>query len=99
MDAPDVGAGAGPSAAEAVASRDDAATATTARILSLRVAAICSVRVFLVERRSRLVDTAGGFASEARSCRGCVRSLSCSWLDGEEEITLGCYIRQGRARL
>ena len=46
MDAPDVGAGAGPSAAEAVPTKDEATTAAaaaTVRILSVRVAAICFV--------------------------------------------------------
>ena len=44
MDAPDIGAGAGPSAAEAVPTSDEAtaaAAAATVRILSFRVAAIC----------------------------------------------------------
>ena len=46
MDAPDVGAGACPSAAEAVPTKDEATTAAaaaTVRILSVRVAAICFV--------------------------------------------------------
>ena len=46
MDAPEVGAGAGPSAAEATPTRDKATTAAaadTVRILSFRVAAICFV--------------------------------------------------------
>uniref|UniRef100_A0A804Q4H1 Uncharacterized protein n=1 Tax=Zea mays TaxID=4577 RepID=A0A804Q4H1_MAIZE len=63
--AADVGAGAGPSAAEAVPTRDAATAAATMRILSFRVAAICSS--VLVERRDVLLASAARASCGSRS--------------------------------
>jgi hypothetical protein len=89
--AADVGAGAGPSsAAEAVPTRDAATAAATMRILSFRVAAICSS--VLVERRDVLLASAARASCGSRVCEARVRG----WR-GRDRLGW-CYIQAASRR-